>query len=381
MPQGPYNRTGRRACSWIMGLLLAVLLGGSPVFAAWTAPDAIAAPERTATVRVEGRGADEREAREDAYRNAAEQAAGTYVRAETRTENYQVVSDRIKTSAEAFITASQVVKSRRDPDGMVVLTMEVSVSLGKIVDDLQALKILTERMGNPTFMVIDDHRAAANRNDAEATAAAVGAVHRLLSQRLLTVVDQAQVEQLKADDAEASGSESAAMRIARKLHADVYVTVYGHVERSASVNVRFFESATGRILGEDSAYSRATDRYLADQKQAVEVAITAATGKAFETMLTYWRRDTDQGRQVPIIVNGLDFAQKSRFRKILLGLSRDVKQLNATEGHAEFVIWTDRSVEDLSEAIFEQAKAAKLGGSGESAPMQRGNRLIFNFKR
>lgn len=381
MPQEQTSRTGRRGHPRAMGLLLTGLLGGPLMPTDWTAGLAIAAQEQTSAVRVEGRGTNEREAREDAYRSAAEQVAGTYVRAETRTENYQVVSDRIKTSAEAFITSSRIVQNRKDPDGTVVLTMEVSVSLGKIVDDLQALKILAERLGNPTFMVIDDHRAAANRGDAEATAAAVGAVHRLLSQRLLTVVDQAQVEQLKADDAEVSGSEAAAQKIARKLHADVYVTVYGHVERSASVNVRFFESATGRILGEDSGYSRATDGYLADQKQAVESAITTATSKAFETMLAYWRRDTDQGMQIPIIANGLDFAQKSKFRKILLGLSKDVKQLSATDGRAEFLIWTDQKVEDLSEMIFEQARAAKLGLNGESAPVQRGNRLIFNFKR
>lgn len=362
-------------------ILMAFLLGLSLGLAAGSPHAALAFEEKTQAVRVEGRGMTEREAREDAYRSAAEQVAGAWVRSETRTENYQVVSDRIKTSAEAFILSSRILQSRRDPDGTVVLSLEAVVSLGKIVDDLQALKILTERLGNPTFMVIDDHRAAANRTDAEATAAAVGAVQRLLTQRLLRVVEQAQIEQLKSEDAELANAPSAARKIAQKLHADVYVTVYGHVERSASVNVRFFESATGRILGEDSGYSSATTAYLADQKVAVDTAITTATHKAFETMLNYWRRDTDQGVQIPVIANGLDFARKTKFRKILLGVAKDVKQLNAADGHAEFLIWTDKKVEDLSEELFEQAKAAKLGISDDSAPVQRGNRLIFNFKR
>jgi hypothetical protein len=333
------------------------------------------------TVRVEGRGFTDREAREDAFRNAAEEAFGAMVRAETRTENYQVVSDRIRSSAEAFVKSFRVIDRHQESDGAVVATYEITLDRATVKDDLEALRILAERLGNPSFLVIDDHKAAANRGDAEATAAAVGAVHKILTRRLLDVVDQDQVERLKSEDAESAGAaETAAQRIAKSLHADIYVTVYGHVERSASVNVRFFEAATGRILGEDSGYSHAVDRYLADQKEAVDQAIVSATSRAFEAMLAYWKRDTDQGQQVPVIAYGLDFGRKIKFRKLLLSVAKDVKQVSATAGYAEFVVWTNKRPDELSEEIFEAAQGQQLGLRDESAPVQRGNRLIFNFK-
>lgn len=366
--------------------LFRIFMAWGIVLGAWTPAWAAPPPSGVVTVQAEGQGATERDAERRALQNAVEQAVGVQVHSSTRVEEGAVVSDRIRTHAEAYVQSIKPLSKRRAPDGTFVVQLEVSVNTGQVLDNLEVLRQLTDRLGKVNFMVIDDHRSADDRGDAEATVAAVGAVHRFLTARLLDVVDQAEVERLKREDAEVAGAaETEAQRIAKRLNAHVYVTVFGHVERTASVNVRFFEAATGRILGEDTGYSPAAEQYLANQKLAVEKAVEAAASKAFETTIGYWRRDTAQGQQVTVVAYGLNFKRRSVFRKVLqrvVGGDGEVKQISASGNYAEFTVWIKMPVTDFLESVAEKAEKAglKLAASGDG-PNQRFNRLVFKFEK
>lgn len=334
------------------------------------------------TVQVEGRGTTDREAEEDALRSAAEQAVGVIVQAETVTREYTVQSDRVRTQAEAFIENFEVISRGFEADGVRVVRLRATVNLGTIKDSLRALAILQKRKHNPVFAVVNAYEGE-DRATYEVNVAAVGAVNKYLGSKLIEVKDPAEVERLRRDDAliqEANGRGlSISQEIANQLKADVYVTVIGHVGRSASLNVKFFESSTGRILGEESAYTSTSPGGLGEQKQAVERATLDAVDKAFATMLNYWKRDTAQGNQIAVIANGLDFKRKIAFRKILDRLGADVKQLSASAGHAEFIVWTERPIDEFTTEVVTQAEEARLK-IADQEPDARGNRVIFTFK-
>jgi hypothetical protein len=333
------------------------------------------------TVEVKGEGDSVRAAREDAFRNAVEQVRGVFVNADTVTRDYSVVVDRILARSEAFISHYDVLESSQHADGHVSTRIRVTVNLGAIKDDAEAFQILRDRLGNPRFMVVGVSQSSGRRGDDEATAAAVGAVNRFLTSKQIEVVDEAQIESLKDDDASLGMTESLAQKIARKLNASVYVTVYGHVERSASVNVKFFESSTGRLLGEDSGYSRSTEGYLADQKQAVVSAVTDACQRAFTTMLAYWKRDSSVGVPITVILKGLPLSKKATFRRILTEMGREVRQINATSGYAEFAVTLEpgQQIDAFQEAVIEKSGQSGLN-LDDDATVVRGNRLLFTFK-
>jgi hypothetical protein len=334
------------------------------------------------TVEVSGQGSSEKEAREDAMRNAAEKAVGVMIQSDTQMRDFQIQSDRVRTQAEAFIESYDVLSKRTSHDGLVEVTIRATVNAGSIKDGVQALRVLQERLNNPNFAVINDGGRDHSDPNYEVNVAAAGAINKFLGARLLNVADPKQIEALRQDDAlieEAQNARiSVAQQIANKIKADIYVTVIGHVERSASLNVRFFESSTGRILGEESAYTSVLGGSHAEQKLAVEQATLKAAEKAFSTLLNYWKRDTDQGSQITVIVNGLDFRSKVKFSKLLQRIGRDVKQLSASSGRAEYVVWSQKPAAELAEEIGMLAEEEKIGRITHD-PNQRGSRIIFSF--
>ena len=62
-----------------------------------------AEPQQIQGVTATGVGASEREAVEDAFRNAIEESIGLYVDSETKLQNDQLISDNILTSSKGYI--------------------------------------------------------------------------------------------------------------------------------------------------------------------------------------------------------------------------------------------------------------------------------------
>ncbi|MBI6545601.1 MAG: hypothetical protein HY692_02330 [Cyanobacteria bacterium NC_groundwater_1444_Ag_S-0.65um_54_12] len=351
----------------------------SPVGA--TVPAASEQPSRN--VEVEGRGISEAGALQDALRNAAEQAVGVLVDARTVMRDYQVRSDSIRTFSEAFVSSYEVQSRERQADGTFVIKLRATVNLGSIRDGLEALAILQSRKHHPAFAVISERATSSSSDFANCEPVAVPAVIRYLQERLMNVVDQKRVEAEREADMLGARTKpqqlTLSQRIANRLSADIYVTVSCQIEESASINVRFHESSTGRVLGEESAYAPPIQD-ASSRKKAIEQATTVATARAFDLLLSYWRRDTSQGSPLTIIANGLDFQRKSRFREILQSIATDVRQLNASRGHAEFIIWTTESLSEVIEEIYRKSSEQQLGISERSEPDARGNRVIFTFE-
>lgn len=93
-----------------------------------------------ALVKSEGAGATRDEALRDAFRNAVRQVVGTFVDEETRTQNDEVISDKVLTYSDGIVTEYQE-RDVTEKGGIWRAKITARVERGKVVARLQAAKV------------------------------------------------------------------------------------------------------------------------------------------------------------------------------------------------------------------------------------------------
>lgn len=87
---------------------------------------------------------------DDALRNAVQQGVGTYLRAETVVENFQLIEDRIVTQTEGYARLLRVLEEGFDHQGLYRLQAEVAVSSVALE---QSLRDIIRANGDPRIMI------------------------------------------------------------------------------------------------------------------------------------------------------------------------------------------------------------------------------------
>ncbi len=90
---------------------------------------------------------------DDALRKAIEQGVGTYIDAETRVNNFQLISDEIYSKARGYVSSYRIIHEEQDGDLYRVVIRAV-VNTEGIENDLAAIGILLRVQGRPRVMVI-----------------------------------------------------------------------------------------------------------------------------------------------------------------------------------------------------------------------------------
>ena len=105
-------------------------------------PFAVQAAEDERQVVVTGVGANEEEAKRQAYRNAVQSVVGALVVAETLVENDALVNDKILSHSDGYVTRVEQMGQTVPLDGgMVEVTMQVTVKSQQLREKLQAENI------------------------------------------------------------------------------------------------------------------------------------------------------------------------------------------------------------------------------------------------
>jgi len=139
--------------------------------------------------------------REDAVRQAqrfaVEEAVGVFIHSESEVENFVLKKDKIISRTQGYITRLTVLGARKNGD-LHEVTIQATVSLDKIKDDLVAMKILLESMERPTLMVLVEE----DRQDMGPVgmSAAATKMTALLGDKGFDVVDEAQSERARQLD-------------------------------------------------------------------------------------------------------------------------------------------------------------------------------------
>ncbi len=94
---------------------------------------------------------------DDALRRAVEQAVGIQVSADTLTEQYRVIHDKILAQSSGYIKTYRIV-SEKQANGLFRIKISAEVAAGSLRSDLQALGLLQVLAERPSLMIIMEEK-------------------------------------------------------------------------------------------------------------------------------------------------------------------------------------------------------------------------------
>jgi len=122
----------------------------------------------------------EKEARDQALRQAVEQVAGVMIQADTTTANNQLVSDRIYANTAGYVRKYEVI-STKEEGGVVKVTVKAEVGAGQIDKDLQAIRAMVRRMGNPKLVILLQEQTIDQTSGGQPTVTSSGVMSSVLT--------------------------------------------------------------------------------------------------------------------------------------------------------------------------------------------------------
>lgn len=106
------------------------------------------------SVEATGWGPTVEAAQRSANRAAIEKGIGQVVTSQTEIEDFQTKRDLVLTRTEGSVKASEIVSKTQGPDGVWEVVVKATVSKAEIRQDLMALAILRNAVGNPRVAVL-----------------------------------------------------------------------------------------------------------------------------------------------------------------------------------------------------------------------------------
>ena len=136
----------RVACSprwpkigWLAASFLAMTLGAVAMSAEEGADPGLK------VVEVGGAGIDVDAAKKDAYREAVRQVVGAYVNSATRTENDELIEDKVVALSSGFVEKAETLKESAK-DGLVRVRIRATVRVSKVLDSLKKHNIAVAKI-------------------------------------------------------------------------------------------------------------------------------------------------------------------------------------------------------------------------------------------
>ncbi|MBN2829104.1 MAG: hypothetical protein JXR56_02155 [Candidatus Cloacimonetes bacterium] len=282
------------------------------------------------------------------------------------------------------------------------ITKHYKVNVGLLKSDLEAKGIvasrseLTEALGNPVIMVLPATSKGQNpveilRNDPAAKHAA-SVIESYLTSRQYEVSVPEQMDQINAlNEAQmdlGGQEEDYAYQLALSIGSDVYITYSGSVQSSGygdkyAVEVRAFETTTGRLLGTETGYSRERK---GDTMVSIEEALNEPIANVLNRINNYWKDDLSKGIQYKIVVaidTGFDEDQieemQFAFMDAVDEMAKKSKENIVTNQTIDYVVWADASKYDKSSKVYRAIKSAfkDIGVDGNLKQVNINRKLIL----
>ncbi|WP_135076303.1 hypothetical protein [Terasakiella sp. SH-1] len=107
----------------------------------------------TQAIEVSAQGSNQRQALNNALRQAVEMSLGTSIENNTLVENFQVVRQQILSHTKGFVRSYKVLHKTVDPSGMVDITIDAEVDEKSLEDSTEALSTLMKMAAHPRVLV------------------------------------------------------------------------------------------------------------------------------------------------------------------------------------------------------------------------------------
>lgn len=210
------------------------------------------------------------EAKQDAKRNAVEQACGVFINAQTEVENFQVIKDRILADVGGYLSDMRVIREWVE-GGITHCEISAVVSVAAFERDWAAFAQLREDVGNPRcVIVITEDNDVDDQNPPQVNGICQSKLENFFLSKGVMLMDKGVVEDVRQRDvdlAAVSGDTQALAARAAAFSADVLV--YGNAEAKAGGPVelagrnlyRWDIKLNVRVIQADSAQLLASNSY------------------------------------------------------------------------------------------------------------------------
>lgn len=317
--------------------------------------------------------------------------------AETFIVRYEV-TDKVKSGKDTIVYARVVFDKDKVKESIRTIGVEVPEPREKKdYSESPDEPLILEALDNLTYMVYFEPEKKRIRE--EYARLCVNRVNNYLAGREYEYVDLERINEVTEEYftlfEETQGAVSVVQLIAQALNADVYIVVDGIVEgegksgdihfASVSIDLKAFESATGRGLGTETGYSGRlglASGMDAAKRKGVEVAVENAIGSTIELVRNYMYKSFEEGIRYEVVVQGLgDYSMATAFRDTLSGTGnfRSLKEVSVSAGQAKYYVYYMGRKPELIDEILENLQYEE-GFENLTVVVSRGNAVIFGIE-
>jgi len=320
-----------------------------------------------------------------------------YSISESYIENYEV-TDKVKSGKDTIVYIRTAFNKSKVEESLKTLEIAVlEVKEEKDYSKSPHAELINEAIDNLTYLVYFEPEKKKIAD--EYARLCVNRVNNYLANKGYEYVDLVRINEIKDDYyklyEETQGSVSVVQLIAQALNADVYVVVDGIVEdagqegdiyfASASIDLKAFESATGRGLGTETGYSGKLG--LASGKDAamrkgVETAVEKATEPVIDLARSYMMKAFEKGIRYELVVQGLpSYTMIKTFTDAIResGNFRSMKEVSASAEQAKYYVYymgrKTELIDDIMTGIVNED-----GFENFTVIVSRGNAVVFGIE-
>jgi len=262
----------------------------------------------------------------DAKRNSVNIGIGVLVNAETIVENYELLSDRILTSSAGYVREYKVLSSEKQGD-LYRVVISAKVAMADLNSDILAVQLLKDEKEYPRIMLLGMEMTG---EEQRASLSAQTIMEKILIDRGFDLVDEAQVEIVKARDiALHPDDHKTAAALGERFGAEIIIVFqaiadYEGTSDAYGLSLHSYRGTLdARIIYTDTAdllASVSVSRYAASEGRpaAIRLAFQRLGQKAapliIEKILMQWQTHINK---LELVVKGLDFKEMTKMKEHL----------------------------------------------------------------
>jgi len=354
-------------------------------------------------------------ARDEAIRDALKKVVVGIIGEENEKSNQKKLNNYVYSISESFALSYDITDKVKTSEGTVVY-VKVKFDKNKIVESLRTLnieipqkkqpkdyskspyaKIINEAIDNLTYLVYFEPKD--RKISDEYARLCVNRVNNYLANKGYEYVDLDRINEIKDEYLkiykETQGSVSVVQLIAQALNADIYIVVDGDVEylgkeggvyfASASINLKAFESATGRGLGTETGYSGKLglpSGKEAAMRKCVEVAVEKAIEPVINLSREYMLKAFEKGIRYEVVVQGVsDYKLLRSFVEAFKNTKnfRSIKEVSVAPGQAKYYVYYMGRKNELIDEILNNLQGEE-GFENLNVLMSRGNAILLSIE-
>jgi hypothetical protein len=311
--------------------------------------------------------------------------------------NYQI-TDKVKSGKDTIVYLRTTFNRSKVEESIRTLGIEIpKKEEPKDYSKSPYADVINEALDNLTYMVYFEPQK--RKIEDEYARLAVNRVNNYFANQGYEYVDLQRINEVKDEYfrlyEETQGAVSVVQLIAQALNADVYIVVDGIVEEagregdihfaSASIDLKAFESATGRGLGTETGYSGKlglASGMDAAKRKTVEVAVEKAIEPTVKLSREYMLKAFEQGIRYEVLVQGLpSYRMLNVFTDTLRSARnfRSLKEVAASEGQAKYYVYYMGRKSELIDDIMGGIQN-KEGFENFNVIITRGNAVVIGIE-